>query len=136
MKKSLTIVTVVAAAALAAAPRAQANEAVRVDVPFAFVAADHQIPAGDYQFVRNENPRVVQVFSKTGAHVATLVTTVEGSANGEVGATFLRIGDQYFLKTISGSQIESSVPASHAERLAQAHRPAPTRVAVALAARR
>ena len=47
MKKSLTIVTVVAAAALAAAPRAQANEAVRVDVPFAFVAADPQIPAGD-----------------------------------------------------------------------------------------
>jgi hypothetical protein len=134
MKKSLTIVTMVAAVALAAAPRAQANETVRVDVPFAFVAADHTLPAGDYEFVRSENPRVVHVFSKAGGHVATLVTTVEGGASGEAGAKFLRIGDQHFLKTISGAQVEVAVPASHAERLAQSNQPARTHVA--LAARR
>lgn len=134
MKKSLTIVTMAAAVALAAAPRAQANETVRVDVPFAFVAADQTLPAGDYEFVRSENPRVVHVFSKAGGHVATLVTTVEGGTSGEAGARFLRIGDQHFLKAISGAQVEVSVPAGHAERLAQSKQPARTHVA--LAARR
>ena len=136
MKKSVTMLTMVAAVALAAAPRAQAGETVRVEVPFAFVAADHQLPAGDYQFVRGENPRLVQAFSRAGGHVATLVTTVEAGASGEVGASFLRIGDQYFLKTISGTQVEVSLPASHAERLAQASRPARTGTAVALSGRR
>ena len=68
--------------------------------------------------------------------MATLVTTVEAGASGEVGARFLRIGDQYFLKTISSTQVEVSLPASHAEGLAQASRPARTGTAVALDGRR
>jgi len=130
------MLTMVAAVALAAAPRAQAAETVRVEVPFACLAADPQFPAGDYHFVRGENPRLVQVFSGAGGHVATLVTTVEAGASGEVGASFLRIGDQYFLKTISGTQAEVSLPACHAERLAQATRPARPGTAIALDGRR
>jgi hypothetical protein len=132
MKTRVMIVTMVAAAALAAAPRAQAGETVRVEVPFAFVAGDHQLPAGDYEFVRGDNPRVLRVFTSAGGHVATLVTRVEAGAGGEVGATFLHIGDEYFLKTISGTQVEVSVPSSHAERLARATQPARTGTTVAV----
>lgn len=131
MRKSLTMLTMVAAAALAAAPGARAGETVKVDVPFAFVAADHQLPAGEYQFVRSENPRVVQVFSEGRRHVATLVTMIQTDAGGDVGATFLRLGDEYFLKAINGTDLAYSVPPCHAERLAQARRPAGTPVALA-----
>jgi hypothetical protein len=104
MKKSATILAA-AAAALLAAPLAQADDVtVKAKVPFDFQVGDRQLPSGEYRFVMRDDPAALLVYSEsTGEHLATVLS---GSLAPDRGAgaqlAFDRHGKQHFLKSVRG----------------------------------
>jgi hypothetical protein len=120
MMKSVRVFSMAAAALLAAAPGALANDAVKVTVPFDFVVAGQALPSGDYLFVRGDNPRIVQVLRGGHTHVAVALGLAEPSRSLATELTFHRYGQQYFLKTVSGNGLDLALPKTQAERVAEA----------------
>jgi hypothetical protein len=120
MTKSLKVLSIAALALVAAATLAQAEDTVKVKVPFAFMVAGQQLPAGSYTFVRDSSPRTVQVFSDTHKLLAIAPGLVEPTRSLAAELTFHKHGEQYFLKTVSGNGTELALPTSHADRVAEA----------------
>jgi hypothetical protein len=141
MRKSVTILSLAAAATVLAAPCARAEVvSVKAAIPFDFVVADRQLPSGEYRFVRADAPGVVHVYAAgTREHLATVfcrALTRDPDAQAELA--FDKHGSQRFLKTIrSGDGSGVYLPDTRKERRAEAQALAEARarvVAEALAA--
>jgi hypothetical protein len=108
---------------LAVAPRVQADTLVlKADVPFAFVVADRQLPSGEYQFVRSDNPSAIKIYSRQHGHLLAVLGQPLPAASGE-GAVlvFHRHGGQLFLKSIrSGNGSGLYFPNTRAENRLEA----------------
>jgi hypothetical protein len=120
MLKALKVLSMAMVAAMAVAPRAQASDALKANVPFDFVVAGQAMPSGEYQFVRSEDPRVVQVYSRERGRVVITAYTAAPAAMPEAGLVFHKIGEQRFLKSISIGRTTIALPTTRAERLAAA----------------
>jgi len=131
MIKGLKVLSMVAVAAFAVAPRAQASDILKVNVPFDFVLAGQQLPSGEYQFVKSADPSVVQVYSKTRGRVGMVTYMPAPSAMPETGLTFHKHGEQHFLKAISIGRTTIALPTTQAERVAEAAQGVGRTVAVA-----
>lgn len=121
MSRKLSILSMVAVAAVAAAPRAVAGERVKVDVPFEFVVAGQPLPSGEYRFEMDETTRIVHVYSKARRHVALTVCQPVPNASREVGLVFHKHAGQRFLKAVStGHGFDMTLPTAPAEKMAEA----------------
>jgi hypothetical protein len=121
MFEKLSVLSMVAVAAVAAAPRAVADDLVRVDVPFEFVVDGRPLPSGEYRFELDQAARIVHVRSKDRGHVAMTVFQTAPSATKEAGVAFHKHAGQRFLKTVStGHGYDIALPTTHAERVAEA----------------
>ncbi len=82
---------------------AQTVQSLRANIPFQFIVGGKALPAGEYNFIRNEGSfQVVSV--KKGPSAVALVITMLG---GEIHTTpqdahivFDKVGDSYFLSEI------------------------------------
>jgi hypothetical protein len=121
MMKSLKVLTMVAAVAVAAVPCARAADRVKVDVPFKFVLAGQQLPSGVYMFEPSENARIVQVYARNYRHLALAVCAPARGTMQQPGLVFHKHGDQHFLKAISiGNGLGVSLPTTQSEKVAEA----------------
>jgi hypothetical protein len=133
MSRKLSILSMVALAAAAAAPQALADDLVKVNVPFEFVVDGRPLPSGEYRFELDDAARVVHVYAKARGHVAVTVFQAAPSTTKEPGLAFHKHAGQRFLKTVStGHGLEISLPTTHAERVAEAADVAGKTVAVGL----
>jgi len=84
---------------------AQAVKSIRVNIPFQFVVEGKTLPTGEYNLVRSEDERTIEVVStKKGPSTYALVITRLG---GEIHTTpqdshivFDNVGNTYFLSEI------------------------------------
>lgn len=121
MFKKVSVLSVVAVAAVATAPRAVAGDLVKVEVPFEFVVDGRPLPSGEYRFELDETARIMHVYAKARGHVAITVFQVAPSAMKEPGLAFHTHAGQRFLKTVStGRGYDVALPTTHAERVAKA----------------
>jgi hypothetical protein len=121
--KSTSILMMATAAAILIAPCAQAQGVVvKVRVPFDFVVADQVLPSGEYQFVQQQDPRLVRIYSKAHAPQAiAYFIPMTAAPTGKASLVFHKYGNQRFLKMIcdcggSGAYL----PKLRKERQAQA----------------
>jgi hypothetical protein len=118
MSKTLSILWVVAIAAVAVAPRASAGD-VKAEVPFPFVVAGQPLPSGEYRFQLDETTRLVHVYLKA-RHVAVTMCQLTPSATREAQLVFHRHAGQRFLKAVStGHGFVVALPTSPTEIAAQ-----------------
>ena len=121
MKKQImrTLLGLATLTVLAASVYAQSARRMRAHIPFDFVVAGRQLPAGDYTVRRvtkdSESALVIQ--SEDGRRAATVFTNSGGreAARAELG--FRRRGESYFLAEISipGSDSVREVPRTKSE---------------------
>lgn len=107
MKTRIVIALSIAATALLwpIAVQAQATAPrplLKLDVPFAFVAGDMNMPAGQYEVLHIMNPGWILVRNTNGranavVHVQVSATSVGGSSSKLV---FSRYGEKYFLSQV------------------------------------
>lgn len=90
-------------AVMAASVFAQAGRRVRVHVPFDFVVAGKQMPAGDYSVRRvskdSENALLIQ--SEDGRSAATVFTNAGSRGADRAELSFRQHGESYFLAAVS-----------------------------------
>jgi hypothetical protein len=100
MRRLLEIVLMAVLLAPAASFGQSRGGPVCFDVPFAFVIAGQQLPAGQYS-VSLQTGSVVRLFQPNGRNTFTL--THRGGRSDELGGklTFHRYGDAYFLASVS-----------------------------------
>jgi hypothetical protein len=104
---------------LAATAYAQTGRGVRVHVPFDFVVAGKQMPAGDYSVRRisrdSETALIIQ--SKDGRSAATVITNSSQREPKRAELSFRQYGDSYFLAEVSipGTAGVREVPPSKTE---------------------
>jgi len=132
MIKSLKVLSMVAVAAVAAAPCAQASDILNVKVPFEFVLAGQPLPSGEYQFVKSDYPGAVQVYSKARGRMVTAVCMAAPTTMPEVGLLFHKHGEQHFLKLIRIGDTTVALPTSEAEKRSEAAQAAGRAVAAAI----
>jgi hypothetical protein len=97
------VMTVIAAATTANAQTLEYK--LTANIPFDFVVADQQLPAGEYSFRRSElgdGDQVIEISRRGGktviSRITIPVTTATPNKSGRV--TFHRSGEQYFLSEI------------------------------------
>jgi hypothetical protein len=121
MSRKLSVLAVLAVAALVAAPKAMAGDTVKVQVPFQFVLAGQTLPGGDYRFEIDETARVVHVYSPESRHLMTALCQTAPSAGREIGLVFHKHAGQRFLKAVTtGHGFDVTLPEVRAERAAEA----------------
>lgn len=104
---------------LAASAYAQSGRRMTVHVPFDFVVAGKQMPAGDYSVRRvskdSENALVIQ--SADGRKVATVFTNSSRREASRAELSFRQHGESYFLAEVSipGTACVREVPRSKSE---------------------
>lgn len=104
---------------LAASAQAQAGRRLNVHVPFDFVVAGRQLPAGDYSVRRvtkdSESTLIIQ--GKDGRGAATVITNAGAREPASAELTFRRRGGSYFLASVSipGTASVRQVPPSKSE---------------------
>ena len=102
---------------------ASAQTAIRVDIPFAFTAANQTLPAGEYRFSVDADQRVVRIVEEHSRNI-WLVRVIAGgevrdSANIDKGMLrFTRRGMRHDLNSIwlSGSTLGTAVMRSKVPR--------------------
>jgi Tfp pilus assembly protein PilX len=121
MKKRILLMTsILALAALASARVAQAQQKMIVDVPFAFVAGDANLPAGEYYVQASDrNSSIMLTCRDRGAAGIVLSNATEklDPATKSV-LIFNRYGDHYFLSQlwIEGNKRGRALPKSAREK--------------------
>jgi hypothetical protein len=106
-------------AVMTASAFAQAGRRLTVHVPFDFVVAGRQMPAGDYSVRRvskdSENALLIQ--SADGRSVAAVFTNASGREAGRAELRFRQHGESYFLAEVSipGTAGVREVPRSKSE---------------------
>ena len=104
---------------LSAAAYAQSGRRMTVHVPFDFVVAGKQMPAGDYSVRRvtkdSENALLIQ--SEDGRSAAMVFTNASGREANRAELSFRQHGDSYFLAEVSipGTAGVREVPRSKSE---------------------
>lgn len=104
---------------LAASSYAQSGRRMTVHIPFDFVVAGKQMPAGDYSVRRvtkdSENALVIQ--SEDGRRTATVFTNAAQREPQRAELRFLQHGESYFLAEVSipGTAGVREVPRSKSE---------------------
>jgi len=90
-------------AVMAGSVFAQAGRRVTVHVPFDFVIAGKQMPAGDYSVrrVSNDSENALLIQSADGRRVATVFTNSTRREVGRAELRFRQYGESYFLAEVS-----------------------------------
>lgn len=108
---------------MSASVYAQSDERVIADIPFAFVAGEKTLPAGEYEIKRGmpNTPDVLLIRSEDNNRNAIFVMAEEAQAARTPDKTelvFNQVGDTYFLSKIwvAGDDIGRELPTTHAER--------------------
>jgi hypothetical protein len=103
----------------AASAYAQAGRSMNVHIPFDFVVAGKQLPAGDYSVRRvskdSESALVIQ--SEDGRSATALFTNAGAQEPSRAELTFRQRGESYFLASVSipGAASVRQVPPSKSE---------------------
>ena len=106
-------------AVMTASAYAQAAERMSVHIPFDFVVAGKQLPAGDYRVRRilkdSEGALVIQ--SEDGRSAALVFTNASHREPKRAELTFRQYGDSYFLSEVSipGTAGVREIPRSKSE---------------------
>jgi len=125
MKNKLSIVCVVLSLFVVLATArafAQTEGRITTNIPFAFVAGNKVLPAGEYTIQRGvpEDPELLLIRSADNrvALFLNVEDTYARQTPTETKLIFNRIGDEYFLSRIwvAGVQVGREVPRSRAER--------------------
>ncbi len=134
MRKSVTMALAAAGLLALAAPSVLAADRVvlKVEIPFNFVVADQQLPAGSYRIVEAQDPGAVRIYSNGQKH---LLTTFCLQASPDLAQrrtlVFHRHDGRYFLKTIRGADgFGAYLPETRSEKQAQASARSATAVAM------
>ena len=127
-KQSILLAGLLVLSSIAATQVARAQEAMVVDIPFAFTAGNATLPAGEYRVQKmDRNPSVLLIHC-WDARLATFVVTNPAQAKElqtESKLVFKRYGNRYFLSqvwtagSISGRQLPKSPKEKEGERLAR-----------------
>lgn len=103
-KFSLTLAAIALLAVMAVS--VQAAQVFRVNVPFQFIVKERVLPAGQYDFMPNDNDQAIEIIPVTKGG-SPAVTTVVTRLCGEIHTTpkdshivFDKIGDTYFLSEL------------------------------------
>ena len=115
--KRVTLV-IFAALSLAATSLLAQSQALRLDVPFDFVAGGKTLPAGQY-IVESDRRGAVSIQSADFKDAVILVSypAQDDRMNGVGAMRFRRYGTRYFLSQVwMGSEMGQALPKSRAER--------------------
>ena len=122
MKNALLRMTgMLALAVLATTPAVRAQEPVVANIPFAFMAGNTALPAGEYRVEKVYGTSQVLRIRCTEGSPAIMVAALPASSNGPQKKTkliFNRYNDRYFLAQIwsEGSSRGSEMPKSAKEK--------------------
>jgi hypothetical protein len=105
MKKTLRRISgVLALAFLAAAPAVRAQDALLVNIPFAFTAGQMTLPAGEYRIQKVGDNSPALLIQRTDRSAAELVMSMAVDTNRkqpeQSKAVFHKYGERYFLAQI------------------------------------
>ena len=116
MKKATFVI--LATLSLAATSLAQSRPAIKVNVPFNFVAGAKTMPAGEYQ-IQTERSGVVLIQSGDSKSSTNLAahSAQDTAMSGVAALRFNRYGDRYFLSQVwTGSDVGQELLKSRAEK--------------------
>ena len=101
LRKFSALAAILLASAIAPA-RAQSGNALRIHIPFAFVAGGHKLPPGDYT-IQEIGPSGLLLITGRGADTSAAVLTSAGgpiNAGRDPGATFDGRGAERYLSQV------------------------------------
>ena len=102
-KRAFVTATLFVLSLIVAAQVAQATEPMLVNIPFAFVAGDKALPAGEYRVQQlDQNPGVLLInCSKPGAAAMVIANAAQAKElQTQSKLVFKRYGDRYFLSQV------------------------------------
>ncbi len=120
-KQSFLMAGVLVLSSLAATQVARAQEAMVVDIPFAFTAGNATLPAGEYRVQKMDRNSAVLLIHCWDTRASALVITNAAQAKelqAESKLVFNRYGNRYFLSQVwtSGSIRGRQLPISPREK--------------------
>jgi hypothetical protein len=120
-KQSFLMAGLLVLSSMAATQVARAQESMLVDIPFAFVAGDATLPAGEYRVQKMDGNSAVLLIHCWDAKASALVITHEAQAKerpSESKLVFNRYGNRYFLSQVwrEGSIRGRQLPISPREK--------------------
>jgi nitrate reductase beta subunit len=122
------LITLIGAAGLAMAAKAQEIDQIVVNIPYEFVVAGKTLPAGTYRMnrVSNSIERALLLSSfENRASVIVVATDAKSISSDKAQVSFEQVGGQYFLSTIETAEHVFTIPVSHSaimEAAAKSHR--------------
>jgi hypothetical protein len=125
MKKQITVALLGLALTFAAAATASARAgvAMRIHVPFDFVAGGKQLHAGAYTVrrLRGDAESTLVIRSEDGREAAVVITNAGGAPAPRAAMSFRQYGDRYFLAEVSvpGTASVRELPKAGAEKRAE-----------------
>jgi hypothetical protein len=127
-KQSILLAGLLVLSSIAATQVARAQEAMVVDIPFAFTAGNATLPAGEYRVQKMDRNSSVLLIHCWDAGASAMVITNAAQAKEpqtESKLVFNRYGNRYFLSqvwtagSIGGRQLPKSPKEKEGERLAR-----------------
>src|SRR6202158_5144112 len=120
-KQSFLMAGLLMLTSIAATQVARAQESMLVDIPFAFVAGNATLPAGEYRVHKLDGNSAVLLIHCWDARASALVITNAAQAKEpqtESKLVFNRYGNRYFLSQVwtSGSTRGRQLPISRREK--------------------
>ena len=101
--RALVMAGMMALAVLASTRVAQAQETMRVNIPFDFVAGNTSLPAGEYSVETSGPTHTLLLIDRKDASTSALIITnaaVSAEPQSESKLIFNRYGDRYFLSQV------------------------------------
>jgi hypothetical protein len=102
-KQSFVMASLLVLSSMAATQVARAQEAMAVNIPFAFVAGNATLPAGEYRVeTLNRNSAVLSIHCSDPSASAMVITNAAQAKelNSESKLVFNRYGNRYFLSQV------------------------------------
>lgn len=120
-KQALVTVTLFVLSLIVAAQVVRADDPMLVNIPFAFVAGDVTLPAGEYRVQKLDGNSAVVLISCSDATVSTMVLSNTAEAREiqtQSKLVFKRYENRYFLSQVwkAGSSRGRQLLKSHAEK--------------------
>ena len=139
MKKTLCRISgVLALAFLTATPALRAQEALLVNIPFAFTAGKMTLPAGEYRIQKAADTSPALLIQRTDGSASALVISMavdtNRGQNQQSKAVFHKYGERYFLSQVwtvghsRGRQLPES--AKEKEQALTAHNQRPEEITI------
>ena len=95
-----------------------AQDSVSADVPFSFTVNHQLMPAGRYTVAPLQSPDYKTLVIRGEGKTAIVLGPFLNSVNSDPKLVFHRIGDQFFLSSVTGIDHEYDFPVSTPERKA------------------